>query len=545
MGHKTLLPAKTLYPRSMMRPEEVSNIVTFTSEQKVTYTQILTNQWEELEHSLYGSVTSNITIKKIEATSQGIRRTANLPEPREKARSHSAQSVQITRISHPNFKNHAMSSRKRVCRVEHEVQSVAPESSSSKRAKTTVADTPVKTFRKIKRLCTYDHVLAVWSQPMTQKQNSFLRNQMKVMMRQKSVTDLNTFWKVAPESETTKKPMLQLSTIENNLKAGGYSSVSDLCKDFEVMVTDVHLICGESGLTSTAARRLYRSFCARVMYCPTGPGGKSASDCGREAIKLMESRITNVTTRATTPSSGEIEVISIDSDEDELDKTAIEAEGDEYEESYEDLDVSEDETAVPCYPTIPLESHERLLPPESAKISGANDDMDDEESRQLQKEIEERQQKLANIARKKTLVAKIRNLNTEKLALSGKKVEIEKQCSLLHSEHEERCAELKAHISAFEQDSVRCREEFKRLNREHERLRQEIRRNQQCRKELRPRFAGYQENLSRLQSEQNEHKEKKQQLEIKYEAFEDSLEQLEDRRTDAEEELQSLINGNI
>lgn len=97
MGHERLLPIKTLYPRSMMRPEEVSNIVTLTSEQKVTYTQILTNQWEELEHSLYGSETSNITINKIEATSQGIRRTADLPTPRSDVKSQPAQRTQLVR----------------------------------------------------------------------------------------------------------------------------------------------------------------------------------------------------------------------------------------------------------------------------------------------------------------------------------------------------------------------------------------------------------------------------------------------------------------
>jgi len=81
----------------MMRPEEVSDIVTFSSEQKVTFTQILTNQWEELEHSLYGSETSNITIKKIEATSQGIRRAGNIPTPQTDVKSQPAQSTPMVR----------------------------------------------------------------------------------------------------------------------------------------------------------------------------------------------------------------------------------------------------------------------------------------------------------------------------------------------------------------------------------------------------------------------------------------------------------------
>lgn len=97
MGHERLLPTKRLYPPSMMRPEEISKIVTFSSEQKVTYTQVLTNQWEELEHCLYGSETSKTTIAKIETTSRDIRKSANLPTPRPDAKPQPARSTQVVR----------------------------------------------------------------------------------------------------------------------------------------------------------------------------------------------------------------------------------------------------------------------------------------------------------------------------------------------------------------------------------------------------------------------------------------------------------------
>lgn len=99
MGRERLLPIKTLHPLSMMRPEEISSIVTLSSEHKVTYTQILTNQWEELEHSLDGSSTSEITIAKIKRTSHDIRRLAKLPEPRVNSKPQQpAQSVHTVRF---------------------------------------------------------------------------------------------------------------------------------------------------------------------------------------------------------------------------------------------------------------------------------------------------------------------------------------------------------------------------------------------------------------------------------------------------------------
>lgn len=434
-----------------------------------------------------------------------------------------------------------MPSGKRARGDELDVQSAAFQS-STKRAKTTIADTPVKTYRKIERLCTYNHLLAVWSQPMTQEQHDFLRAQMKDMMKQKSVMDLNIFWELTSESNTIKKP-LQLSTIKTILEAGRYSSVTDLCTDFKIMTTDVHLVGGEHGTPSTAARRLYRSFCQRMKDCPTAPYGKPVSSCGKKAIKRMEYQITNATTEVAEPSSEEIEVISTGSDEDEPDRIAVEDESNEVEEGYDGFTVSDNELDD-LSETIHVESHNSLTPPEFGKILEPNDDLD-EETRQLQTEIEERQQKLANIAQKKNLLAEIKRLDSEQLYLVGKTSEIEKECTLLASSFKERRTELKTYLSTFLQDVEECRGETERLDQEHKRLQQEIKRNQQCRSELRSKLVEYQATFSRLQSERKEYKEKKQQLEDEYAGFVESLERLEDRRTDAEEELERLNNGNI
>ncbi|KAH0157132.1 hypothetical protein KCU67_g8029, partial [Aureobasidium melanogenum] len=556
MGHKTLLPAKSLYPRSMMRPEEVSDIVTFSSEQKVTFTQILTNQWEELEHSLYGSETSNITIKKIEATSQSIRKSANLPEPEVKAMSQLTQSVLITKTSYPEYGNHEISNRKRARRAELDVKSATPQS-STKRAKTTIADTPVKNFRKIERLCTYDHVLVVWSQPMTQKQQDFLRYQMKDMMKQKSVTDLNTFWNEASDSNRIKKPM-QLSTIKTILEAGRYSSVTDLCTDFKMMITNVHLVCGETGLTSTAARRLFRSFCERMKDCPTGLDGRSAVDLGKKAIKRLESQMTDVTTKVTTPTSEEIEVIDIASDTDELEETTVQIDTASfinnftYRDDTPDYESEDDVSDAEVDVQSSMQDGSASVTRRTAKTPEP-DDLDDE-TRQLQKEIEERQQKLANMAEKKKLLAEIKNLDTEKAELVGKIPELEKQfeevsskvqdCrNMIDANHNDQNKTFDA-ITWNEGQRLSFQKESERLLQESERCRQKSEAHRLMEERLCSVMTEHKQRLSVLRLEKTQAEEQSRQVLQNEGQLKERRDQLESQRAIAKKKLDALSNGN-
>lgn len=451
-----------------------------------------------------------------------------------------------------------MSSRKRARRVELDVRSAAPQS-STKRAKTTTADTTVKTFRKIERLCVYDHVLVVWSQPMTQKQQDFLRNQMNILVKQKSVTDLNSFWDVASESDTIKKPM-QLSTIKAILEAGRYSSVTDLCTDFKIMITDVHLVCGESGPMLTAARRLFRSFCERMRNCPTGPGGKSVRDCGREAIKLMESQITNATTKVTKPPSEETEVIDIASDTDELEETTIPFDTASFINtfSYRDDYESEDDFSG-AEVDVQSSTQDESAPGMRIAKTPEPDDLDDE-TRQLQKEIEERQQKLANMAEKKKLLAEIRDLDAEKAGLDDKIPELKKQLEQISSKvqdcrnmivanHNDKKKTFDA-IDWHDGERVRLHQESERLERESERLRQE---SQKCRQRIEIHKqeveklglveSGYRQRHNALLAEEQQAKEQSRQILQNEDQLKERRDQLEDQRAFAKKKLDALSNG--
>lgn len=98
-----LLPDKTLYPKSMIRPEELPGILRrFTKTGITIHFQILTSLWAELEsgRSLYGSETSKTIIAKIEAESARVRKIARLPKPRPEPEAQSRD--QRVRFTYPH-----------------------------------------------------------------------------------------------------------------------------------------------------------------------------------------------------------------------------------------------------------------------------------------------------------------------------------------------------------------------------------------------------------------------------------------------------------
>ncbi|KAG9519717.1 hypothetical protein KCV07_g4732, partial [Aureobasidium melanogenum] len=465
------------------------------------------------------------------------------------------QSVLITKTSYPEYGNHEIFNRKRARRAELDVKSATPQS-STKRAKTTIADTPVKNFRKIERLCTYDHVLVVWSQPMTQKQQDFLRYQMKDMMKQKSVTDLNIFWNEASDSNRIKKPM-QLSTIKTILEAGRYSSVTDLCTDFKIMITNVHLVCGETGLTSTAARRLFRSFCERMKDCPTGLDGRSAVDLGKKAIKRLESQMTDVTTKVTTPTSEEIEVIDIASDTDELEETTVQIDTASFINNFTFRDDTPDYESEDDVSDAEVDV-QSLMQDGSASVTRTAktpepDDLDDE-TRQLQKKIEERQQKLANMAEKKKLLAEIRDLDDEKAVLDGKIPELEKKLEQVSSKVQD-CRD-KIDTTYDDEKTTLCaitwnegqrlsfQRESERLLQESERYRQASEVHRQEKDRLCSVVTEYQQRSSALLAEKQQAKEQSRQILQNEDQLKERRDQLEDQRAIAKKKLDALSNGN-
>jgi hypothetical protein len=87
MGY--LIPARTCYPDSMLRPEQLSEILRHSPKLQITHTQILTSLWAELERSLGESETENNTIARIKAESKAIKEIAERLQPRQETKAQS------------------------------------------------------------------------------------------------------------------------------------------------------------------------------------------------------------------------------------------------------------------------------------------------------------------------------------------------------------------------------------------------------------------------------------------------------------------------
>lgn len=407
-----------------------------------------------------------------------------------------------------------MSSQKRDRDVE-----LAPESVTSylstKRARNDNAQATEKKFARVENICSYyDHLLVVWSRPMTQKQKKFLDETLKGLLKIKSAVDFEkppTTEQMSRWPKTIKKPM-DLSTMINLLENNEYHTVTDFSADFKVMITNAHLIHGENHDVSAAARRLLTSFKDRMRGCPTGVDGTEAREYGERTMTLLESLIPNVTAdKAIQASSDKPEAINVDPN-----------------------------TSKVAAANRPAAVSEMRKTPEP-------DDLDDEATK-LQKEIEERQQKLVNMAEKKKLLAEIKTLDMEKVELEGKFPGTRSLYALLDSALQERGKDIETHRD--ENDALLRSQawhvrECERLERESERLRQEIERVRQSKESIDLKAKEYIEKRQRLMLEKRQVKERRAQVVEDYHKLVDRIDGLESQRTIAKKKLDALDDAKI
>jgi hypothetical protein len=258
-------------------------------------------------------------------------------------------------------------------------------------------------------------VLTIWSLSMTQHQKKYIAKNMKELMDLVSAKDLRRppIKRCLPRwARKIGKPM-DLSTMRNRLTNGGYSSVTDFVTDFRTMLCNVLRIKGWDHDKSVATLMLLQCFRKRMNYCPIGPGEQPMIKCDEDEVKLMASEIEDSIDVARTPSE-KLEVVSIDdSDASEYEEGADESDTDSFEKIFLDSDISHDGLKDQS------SEHKTAKTPEP-------DDLE-EETRRLQEEIEERQQKLANMAERKKLLGEIKNMDIDKAAINGQMPEIQRQ----------------------------------------------------------------------------------------------------------------------
>ena len=286
-------------------------------------------------------------------------------------------------------------------------------STAKKRARLDDADTRDKSYIHMDHLIPhYETVLVIWSQPMTGEQQRYLIKYMRELVKLKSAADLMKPCSGKHLAKAIKKP-LSLSAIKLRLDVGRFSTIAELFTNFETMIKNVLSTNGEDHKASVAATKLFKCFCRRMRYCPFGPHRKPMHEYAEHDIKLLASQITDAASKATKRSSEKLESIDIDdSNTNEFDLMASES----------DSDVSEDESEQASHKTTttraelegpsvvalcssiswPLNEPPHIPIFETTKTYDPNSL--DEEARQLQQEIEERQQKLANMVQKLSLI---------------------------------------------------------------------------------------------------------------------------------------------
>lgn len=386
---------------------------------------------------------------------------------------------------------------------------LAPESVTSylskKRARTDKVQVNEKTFERIENISGYySHLLVIWSRPMTPQQKQFLDETMKGMLKLKSAVDFDKPPTAEQKSCWPKKikgPMDLLTLIEL-LETNKYRTVTDFCADFKIMIVNAHLIYGENHDMSAAARRLLTSFRDRMRSCPTGVDGTEAKEYDKGTMKLLESLIV-AANKASQPSPNKPEVINIDSDTDEV-ATANRS------------------AAV---------SETRKTP--------KPDDLDDEATK-LQKEIEERQQKLFNMAEKKKLLAEIRTLDMEKVERESKRPAMYSQYELLDSDFQKRCKELQTYCDNG--NALLVDQDWHR--KEIDRLRQDIERLSKTKEKIDLEVDKHFEKRQRLTSQRSEAKTRREQVYEDWKKLEDRIEGLENQRTIAKKKLDALDDVN-
>jgi hypothetical protein len=396
----------------------------------------------------------------------------------------------------------------------------APESVTSylstKRAKTDNAQVKEKTFARIENISYYySHLLVIWSRPMTQQQKKFLDETIKGMLKLKSAVDLEkppTTEQMSRWPKTIKKPM-DLSTMIKLLENNQYRTVTDLCADFKTMITNAHLIHGENHDVSVAARRLFIVFKDRMRGCPTGVDGTKAGEYGKCTITLLESLIPDVTGEKAIQSSSDKSggAINMDSDKDEV------------------------------------EAGNRPAAESKMRKTPEPDDLDDEATK-IQKEIEERQQKLLSMAEKKGLLAEIKALDSKKIELESKKPGMAEQYELLDWDLQERGKEIETHRdqgAAILQKQAWYGKETERLDLESERLRQEIEKVRQSKEKIDLEAKKYFEKRQKLMSEKREVKTRREHVSEDWRKVTDRIVGLEDQRVIAKKKLDALDDAKI
>lgn len=349
---------------------------------------------------------------------------------------------------------------------------------------------------------------------MTQQQKKFLDGTLKDLLKIKSAADFDkppTGEQKSRWPETIKKPM-DLSTMIKLLETNEYHKVTDFCADFKIMITNAHLIHGESHGVSAAARRLFICFKDRMRGCPTGVDGTEAGAYGKYTMTLLESLIPNVTT----------------------DK-AIQSSSDKPKAT--DFNHDTNETTAANRPTAVSETSKTPEP----------DDLDDEATK-LHEEIEERQQKLLNMAEKRKLLAEIKTLDMGKVELEGKFSASRCQYELLDVELRERGKEIETHRdegATVLQNQAWLGKERERLEQESERIRQEIERVRQSKENIDLKAKEYFKERQRLMSEERQVKKRREQVVENCTKLVERIEGLESQRTTAKKKLDALDDAKV
>jgi hypothetical protein len=438
-----------------------------------------------------------------------------------------------------------MSNRKRDWDSEDELEyDFVASGSTNKRTKVDDADTSEpKHHRKNHLDILHDSLLLVWSQPMTERQKSFLTKQMEEMAILKSATDLfkpHTLKHIPFYAKKVKGPM-NFSAMKSLLDTGGYSSVADLVTDFGIMMSIFTWINNRKKEDSAPARRLTKCFCRRMDYCPTGPDGEPSISYDTDALKLMATQMTNATIPFIGPSRDYSKDISIDdSDESGVDDVLNNSDilHDELRRS-SSIQVSDPPSSVQNEP-LPISVPINAKTPEP-------DDLDIE-ARQLQKEIEERQQKLAKMVEKKRLLAETRDVDTEKAAIAGQISETKQQAGQL----EAKMQDCRQKITTLDQERGKCHkavlwhgQEIVRLLQEIERLQREFETHLKEEERLGSIVDKYSQDMNALESERNQIQEQSRQVIETDAQLNDRWRRIEDRRAIATKRLDELNNTSI
>lgn len=384
-------------------------------------------------------------------------------------------------------------------------------------------------------------LLIVWSQPMTEQQKSFLTEKMKGWITLKSAVNLikpHTGERMTLDAKKIQRPM-DLSTMGSYLDSGKYSAVRDLVLDFRLMIGNVFRICSWTQKESLLALRLFQIFCVEMKYCPTGPHDKQMATYSEDAMRLMASKIQVIPTKTSTLLSPK--PVAIDDSDKSLVDDAIKHFGVLLDELHDHslLEVSQSSSSMQIEPP-------HLPGPDAAETLEPGDQ--NEEIRQLSKEIEECQQKLARMVEKKRLMQEIENLDAEKIAIEVKILQTSEQIKEHHSKAADCCklidsveGNCKAAVHSrdrHDRESVRLLEESKRLQQESEMHRQENERFDLA-------VGNYQRKIDALQSERDEMQRESDQAEDTNAQLMKRRDQIDDQRATTKKSLDELDNGRI